>query len=156
VNLSRKEFAALLGLTTRQVHNLEAEGLPCHAEGIRKFYPMPDAARWYYDRKLERAKADMAPTDYNEARNREMLARAEMAELDVAKARGRLMDLDDAEELVTRPLANLRAGLLGLPGRIAAELPLPAVDVLDIVEPLVHELMQALSDGDDEDTQEAA
>lgn len=150
VSLSQKDFAALVGLTTRQVRNLETQGLPHRAEKNRKYYPMPDAARWYYAREVERAREEARPTDYDDARAREMMARAEKAELEVRKMRGELIHVDDLEVLHSRPLAQLRARLLSLPGRIAADLPMPAVEAVEIIEPLVHEMMQELSEGEDE------
>ena len=155
MNLNRKDFSALLGLTTRQIHNLEAEGIPHTVENGRKLYPMPDAAQWYYRRQMDREKAKMIPTGYDEAKTREMIARADMAEMDAAKARGELIHLDDLEAQHSAPLAQLRARLLSLPGRIVADLPMSATDALDIIEPIVHEMMKELSEDDgDFDTED--
>lgn len=150
--LSQKELAELLGLTTRQIRNLEAEGMPCRAEKNRKRYPAREAISWYHDRRVQRAVYEMAPTDFNDAKAREMAARAEKAEIEVRQLRGELIHVDDLEALHARPLAQLRSRLLALPGRIAAELPMPAVDAVEAIEPVVHEIMAELSEFDpDED-----
>ena len=111
---------------------------------------MPEAAQWYYERQVERARAEARPTDYDEAKTREMVARAEKSELEVRKIRGELIHVDDLEILHSGPLAQLRARLLSLPGRIAADLPMPAVEAVEIIEPLVHEIMHELSEEDDD------
>jgi len=48
-------LATILGLTTRQITNLEAEGIPCRAVGNRKLFPIPEAVRWYVERERRRA-----------------------------------------------------------------------------------------------------
>src|SRR5690606_3285343 len=93
--VTQRELADILGLTTRQIRNLEAAGLPHRAEGNRKLYPIPDAVIWYRDRAVESALADAQPTQFEEARAREMIARAEKAELEVARLRGELIHIDD-------------------------------------------------------------
>lgn len=150
----QKELAQILGLTTRQIRNLEAAGMPHRAEGNTKWYPLPDTVIWYTERKVESALTEAQRTDYEEARAREMAARAEKAELEVAKMRGELIHVDDLERLLSAPLAQMRARLLALPGRIASALPMPPVDALEIIEPIVHEFMAELSE-DDADEDEA-
>ena len=154
--LSQKEIAQLLGLTTRQIRNLEAEGMPHRAEGNRKLYPVPGAWRWYHQKELDRAVSEVQPTDYDEARAREMAARAEKAELEVKKMRGELVHVDDLEALYSQPLADLRSQLLALPGRVAAELPMDTVEALEIIERVVFEFMAELSEDEDAGVEDAA
>lgn len=151
--LSQKELAVLLGLSTRQIRNLEAEGMPHRAEKNRKYYPV-DAVQWYVGRKEQAARDEVAPTDFNEAKAREMAARAEKAEIEVRQLRGELIHVDDLEALHAKPLAQLRARLLALPGRIAAELPMPAVEAVEAIEPVVHEIMAELSEFDPDEGSE--
>lgn len=144
--MSRKEFGAIVGLGTRQIANLEKQGLPHRAEGRRKFYPLPDAVQWIRQRDIDAAVEAVQPTDYDEARAREMKARAEKAELEVLQLRRVLLHRDDWEREYSAHLAQLRASLLALPGRIVAELPMPPVDALEIIEPIVHEFMAEVSE----------
>jgi phage terminase Nu1 subunit (DNA packaging protein) len=152
-DLTQRDIADLLGLTTRQIRNLENEGMPHRAEKNRKFYPMPDAARWYYEREVARSRQE--PSDYGDARAREMAARAEKAEIEVLQLRAEVIHVSDLEAMHARPLAQLRARLLALPGRLAAELPLPAVESVEIMEPIVHEMMHELSESDDDEPGDA-
>lgn len=143
---TQAEIAGILGLQTRQIRNLEAQGLPHRAEGRRKFYPLPEAVRWVRDRDVATVLADVAPTGFDEARAREMAARAEKAELEVRKMRGELVDVAEWEREFSGPLAEIRAQLLALPGRIAAELPLPPAQSVEIIERVVHEVMSEVSE----------
>lgn len=154
--VTQKELAEILGLSTRQIRNLEAVGLPHRAEGNRKLYPLPEAVIWHRERAVESALADAQSSDYEEAKAREMMARAEKAELEVAKMRGELIHIDDLERLHSTPLAQMRARLLALSGRIVSALPMPPVEALEIIEPIVHEFMHGLSEDDGaEDDDEA-
>jgi phage terminase Nu1 subunit (DNA packaging protein) len=149
--VSRKELGAILGIGTRQVANLEEQGMPHRAGGQRKFYPLAECVSWVRARDVDAAVAAVTPTDFQESRAREMKAKAEKAELEVAVMRRELIHVDDLEGLHARPLAQLRAGLLALAGRIVAELPLPPVEALEIIEPIVHEFMSELSEDPDDD-----
>jgi phage terminase Nu1 subunit (DNA packaging protein) len=146
---SQKEFADIVGLSTRQVHNLERDGLPHRAEGRHKFYPLPAAIHWLRDRAVQRAVDESRPTSLDEVRLRESTARAELAELEVARQRGELVHVSDWEREFAEPLARMRARLLALPGRIASELPLPPVESVEVIERVVHEFMSELARGDD-------
>lgn len=155
--VTQKQLAGILGLTTRQVRNLEAAGIPHRAEGNTKLYPLPGAVQWYRDRAVETALAEAQSTDYDEAKAREMKARADKAELEVARLRGELIHVDDLEALLSAPLSQMRARLLALPGRIAGALPMQPADALELIEPIVYEFMEELAeDGDDDDAAEAA
>jgi len=118
--LSQRDLAAVLGLTTQQIRNLEDRGLPHRAEGRLKFYPVPLAVRWYVNFKVEDALPDDVP--YTEARSRREQARARLAELEVAKEEGKLIPRELVEEIYGEKLLDvLRRGILNMPGRWASQ-----------------------------------
>jgi hypothetical protein len=107
-------------------------------------------------RKTDAAVAAVQPTGFDEARAREMTARAELAEMEVAKSRREMLSVDDAEEMLARRLAVLRAMLMSLAGRIAAVLPMPPQEAVDAIDPIVREMMNELSEADVDDGPEVA
>lgn len=120
--VNQTEFAALLGLTTRQVRNLESQGLPHRAEGNRKYYPIPDGIQWYANKQREDALSELGQADYKEARARREAARARMAEINLAKEEGRLLPRDVVKEIFgDKMLDRVRAALLNFPGRWGAQ-----------------------------------
>jgi phage terminase Nu1 subunit (DNA packaging protein) len=120
--ISQTELARTLGLSTQQIRNLEREGMPHRAEGRRKLYPRPGAVQWYVRRKQEEATAAVEPTDYSAARARRELARARLAEIEVAKEEGKLIPQEVVEEIYgTRLLDVVRSGILNMPGRWGAQ-----------------------------------
>ena len=144
--VTQTEFAELVGLTTRQIRNMEKSGIPHRASGNRKLYPVPAAILWWRDREVERAVASVEVGDIEAARLRKMQAEAARSELELARERGDLIHVDDLEQLHQAPLATIRARLLALPGQIAAELPIEPVESVEIIEPLVHAMMSELSE----------
>lgn len=121
--VSQAELSRILPLTTRQIHNLEREGMPHRAEGRRKFYPLPGAVDWYVRYRERLARSEMESTDYEEARARREAARARLAEMEVAREEGRLIPHDVVEEIFGQQmLGSLRAAIRNMPGRWGAQI----------------------------------
>lgn len=120
--VSQVELSGIIGITTRQIHNLEREGLPHRAERRNKYYPLPGAVEWYMRRKQDEARAETESTDFEEARARREAARARLAELEVARVEGKLIPRDVVENVYgDRLLDVVRSSLLNMPGRWGAQ-----------------------------------
>lgn len=121
--VTQVELARILPLTTRQLRNLEREGLPHRADGRRKLYPLPEAVDWYIRYRENLARAEFDNVDYERARARYETARARLAEIGVAREEGRLIPVEVVEEIYGDRLMDvLRTGILNLPGRWGAQL----------------------------------
>ncbi len=139
--LTRKELAAELGVGARQIANLREEQMPCVKVGREYYYPYA-AITWYHARKYEALEGQRPPA-LEEARARRELAQAQLAEIELAKARGELVTHDIFESELGLILDGLRARLLNLPGRMAPRL-LGARTVPEMelrLEEAVHEAM---------------
>lgn len=144
--LNQTELAAHLGLTTRQIRNLEAEGLPHRAEGNRKWYPIPEAIQWYIEWKRQEVLRDIEKVDFKKPRARKMAAEARMAEIELAKEEGRLLPREVLDETYGRMLDLVRRGLLNMPGRWASHFsPLPPRKAEAIIRRAVAEQLEELS-----------
>ncbi len=141
--LTAKEFADLIGISTRQVDNLVVEGLPRVKRPKRFMYPAAKCVRWYLEWKLERAKREKAPAPSSNAKDRKMLAEAKLAELDVAVREGALIALETVEGELAGILQRIRARLLAAPQKFAPRLvglrSIP--ETLVALEPCIAELM---------------
>lgn len=166
--LTQKEAATRLGITSRQVRNLrDHHGLPQIVRRGKPFYPWPEVLHWYIDFKIQEAERRGGPVDYEQARTREMIAKAEMAELDLAERRGQLVTVSYAASQLERALSALRAQLLNLPGLLAPRVQgiTDTARIHEVIQEAVDELMrglqsvgddEALDDYDDEDLEEDA
>lgn len=88
------------------------------------------------------AKADLT---LNQAKTREALAKAELAEIEVRKRRGDLVPLDQVRAELLPPLRKLRDRLLSVPSRLAPVL-LAADSAEELAARLKAELRDALAE----------
>ena len=116
---SQTELSAIIGLSTRQIRNLEREGLPCSMERKRKAYPLPEAVVWWKDREVARALEPYSHTDLEEERRRWMSAKAGKAEIELSNLRGELIPLDEVSGLLRESLEVTAATLKSAPALTA-------------------------------------
>ena len=119
---TQTEFAAIVGLSTRQIRNLEKDGLPCSMEGKRKAYPLPEAVVWWKDHQVTRALEPYSSTDLEVERRRWMSAKAGRAEIELSNLRGELIPIDEVSGLLRESLEVTAATLKSSPARTAPEL----------------------------------
>lgn len=143
--VSQQGLAAILGLSSRQVRNLEQAGLPKEAKG----YPIPAAVRWYVGRKVAEVEARL-PADLDEARLRLDTAKAQLAELTLASRRGELMSVADFDRELGGAFARVSAQLATLPTKAAPlVVGLTAQEVVTVLERVVQEIREELHRADD-------
>jgi phage terminase Nu1 subunit (DNA packaging protein) len=119
--LTKAQAADALRVDIRSITRFEQQGLPVETQGGRKRYPWPEIGAWRDKdreaqiRREERARAERGkPQDYEEAKAREMAARAELAELDLAEKRGELALLSTVDVAWGRMVERLDAKLRGM------------------------------------------
>jgi phage terminase Nu1 subunit (DNA packaging protein) len=120
--LSQSQLAEMIGVTPRQVRNLEDAGLPSEPGPRGKVYPRRACRDWYLAFKEEaaiRRVRQESPTSLEDERVRLVAAQASLAELDLEQRRGGLVTVEDHIRHTERTLLVLRARLLNLPGMLA-------------------------------------
>lgn len=148
--LTQMQLADVLGVTTRQIRNLEARGLPIDESTGTKLYPKRQCQRWYIEFKQEEAlgRAEREQTtDLEEAQRRKVLAEARLAEIKVLREEGRLVPLETVEAIHAETGDRLRAVLVNAPSNYAIHLERAGVEpavAQEILEQLAEELIRAL------------
>ena len=94
-------------------------GAPIRKEGSRVWVQWPAFMRWREQELVRVAVQEATPGDLETARTRVANAQAELAELEVAKARGEVVSIADYETALARVLDRLTARLRALPVRLA-------------------------------------
>ena len=89
------------------------------AKGKQWVFNTADVAQWREDEAAAAAVGDTSKMDMDEARRRNEAAKAAMAELDLAKRRGELIEIEAVAEHVGEEYSRLRAKLLALPVKLA-------------------------------------
>jgi phage terminase Nu1 subunit (DNA packaging protein) len=117
--LSQIELADLLGLSTRQVSNLVALGMPQHGDRGKRWYVWRGCHQWYVSFKVEEGKREVKPSTINEAKLRRETAEAELKELELAERRGDLMTVEAGERVIAQAFARASSKLANLETAIA-------------------------------------
>lgn len=135
------EIAAACGVSKRHVQNLFNQGMPRTVE---------EAVAWYRQQKQEREKRRTETLD--EARRRKTEAEAGLAELELARARGEVVSIQEVTEEVGVLMDRLRAAVLAAPGKWTPQIigvsDMPTASAL--MAALTEELLGALSVDDDD------
>ena len=146
--VNQTELAAILGLSTRQIRNLETEGLPVRAERNRKLYPLPDAVLWWKSREVARALDGLEVTEFDEARVRLLSARADRVERENRLQACELVPIDELEMLVRESLDQVNTALRRAPARHGAhwarKLGVPEREARELIATLVEDIRAVL------------
>lgn len=149
-HLNQKNLAAILGLSVQQVRNLERHGIPHHPAGREKHYPIPEAVRWYIERKVEEVRKKANSEALLLARTRKTEAEAGLTELDLQRQQGQWIHIDDVERLLRRSLERVNMVVKDLPGRLGPELSkeagIPLGDAKSLLGDLVERVRAELRD----------
>jgi hypothetical protein len=106
-------LAVELRMDRRTVAQRIADLKPVSETGRAKLYSLADVFE------AIAAGAASTPTNFEDAKTRKMAADAVLAEIEVSKARGRVVSTDIAERAAAEAYAAVRAKLLGLPDKMA-------------------------------------
>ncbi len=119
--ISLNQLAEETGLAVRTLQYIRAQEPSVLVTRQRKAleYKQPDCAIALRKRESEKAVQDANPGDLDTARTRKANAEAELAEIEVAKARGDVVSVADYEAALARVLDRLTARLRAMPVRLA-------------------------------------
>ena len=122
-----KTIAEVLDLTERRIRQLVTDGvIPANKDrGRYELIPTVRAyVHWLRDRSLygEAKKNKETVISLDEARRRKVTAEAELAELELEKERGEVVDIAETEKAWTDVLMNVRAKMLSMPTTLAAQI----------------------------------
>lgn len=119
--LSTAQLADLLMITSRRVQQLTDEGvIPKVSRGKYELIP---AVQGYVRFLQERTNGHNAsPADYHAEKARLTKAQADLAELELAKARGEVAPIPDIEREWSRKFAVLRSNVMNVAQRVATQL----------------------------------
>lgn len=132
VNLN--ELAGFMGVTRQTATAWLNDGMPYvqkadRGNAIPWVFDTADVRIWRekiaqekIEQKYRSKITEAGEMDIEEAKRREAVAKAQLAEIDLAKERGLLVNIDDMLREMGRALANARAQLLSIPNRVAGTL----------------------------------
>jgi phage terminase Nu1 subunit (DNA packaging protein) len=157
--LGRTQLAAALGVNAVTIDAWVREGCPFKTKGSRGVsweFVLPDVVHWQNDRIKRQAIGD-GPTDLETARQRKLAAEAELAELELAKAKADVGLISEFESAMAKRYSVIRVNVMNVPQRAVLQL-LGCTDESEFKDKLRKELVLALEtaaqeslDGPEED-----
>ncbi len=117
MHVTQQQLAEVFSVTTRTIQRWGPEGLDEARVPGEATYDLTRAVAW-------RLEAVQATTDdeYRQARGKRMAADAELKEIELAKARGSLIAIEDVEVLLRGSLEKVNLALRAAPSRLANKL----------------------------------
>lgn len=111
-----EQLAAVLGLSVQQIYNLRNDGVLSPAAKGR--YDLAKSVQAYLEY-VARGKTRAGNVD---AKNRLMLAKAQMAELVAAERQGKLLNAEQVQQVINEAMVVVGTQMDGIGGRLAGEL----------------------------------
>jgi phage terminase Nu1 subunit (DNA packaging protein) len=136
----------------RTIANWYKLGMPRQG---REQYNVRECIEWDRNRCVQeavRSAAGKSYVDASMAKIRREVAEAELKEIEVARERGTLVNISDAEKQLERELTPVRNALLGFPRRIAPYIVMvpDEIQAAEIMEDHIRDLMDSLANKVDE------
>jgi phage terminase Nu1 subunit (DNA packaging protein) len=163
--LTKAQAAEKLGVSPKSIERHAAAGMPYTGTGAKRRYPWPEIRAWrdklliaqgraQAEAKLERR----PPVSLDEARLRKETAEAQLKEIALAEAEGKLIPVTMHEQRYAAACDRLRSALMAIPSKYLGRIQQTRTDAEahSVGEAIRDETLRALSglshDSDDEAT----
>lgn len=122
VEVSKADLARMFGVSLNTIGQWVNKGCPWITKGCpgkQWTFNTAEVVAWREEHVAQQVQGDTSQLDIEEARRRKMAAEAAMMELDLAKRRGEVLEVEAVAEVIGDDYANVRAKLLSLPTKLA-------------------------------------
>lgn len=147
------QLADIHGVNRTQIYNWIKEGCPVHEQGKRgkstHKFDTAAVAKWHIKRAKNAVTMNADNLTYEEARTRKIAAEAELSELELAKKKALVADLEEVERELADKFAEMRSSLRKIPERCVLRL-IGEMDESRIKEIILEEVDSALEALEDE------
>ena len=156
------EIAKLFRTDGKAITHWVARGCPYIQRGkpgVPWLFDPTAVIKWREEYVREQARGNNDANDIDEAKLRKLAAEAAMAELELGKRRGELVEMEEMLDILGTQLANVRQKLLSMPTKAAPQAIAikDAVEMETLLEEFVVEALEELSAdgfGNEEDIDE--
>jgi len=149
--ISQIELSRLLDVKPATIRAWEARGCPIEHKAQKKgeasLYSVAEVVRWREAQAAMAASGDLSAMDMEEAKRRKLSAEAALVEIDLAKARGNVVEVAVAAKEIGDALSACRSRLLGVGASVAPRLDL-APDTAsrkEMIDDAINEALDEIS-----------
>ncbi|WP_242877620.1 DNA-packaging protein [Eisenbergiella tayi] len=144
LEVSQKELAQCLGISTRQVRNLKSEGLFQLALGERKYH-LEECVREYIDFKINAEMGRRASISKEQVQAEHEEVKKQISLLKLRKLRRELHEAGDVEYFLSDMLIRFKNRLMSIPAKLALVIA-GETDINKLMVLIQNELLDALEE----------
>lgn len=120
--VNKGDLAAVFGVSLTTIGGWVRRGCPFLVAGSKTVpweFDTAAVARWREQQAAIAAQGDTSDLDIDEAKRRKLAAEAALAEIDLARARGEVVEIEQVAEVIGEQFSALRARLMAMPSKVA-------------------------------------
>jgi len=141
IRVNGTELANVLGLSNMRITQLEDKGVI--SRNADKQFTLSEAVIGYIE--MLRKKPSKTDANYEAARARKMEAAADIEEMNAAKRKGELVEIDDVADIVQTEYGIVRQRLFAIPNKIALDV-FSCENPQQVQDVLLSQMNEALSE----------
>ena len=143
MSVSGVQLGHVLGLSHGRISQLEQKGLFTRDKDKR--FPLCESVISYTTFTRKGAKKNSPDASYEKARARKMEASADIEEMNAAKRRGELVEIDQVVDIVEKEYGIVRTKIFSIPNKIALDI-FSCESPQQVQETLIDQINEALSE----------
>lgn len=147
--VNKKQLAEILGLSEETLTQYQKDGtfpiLHKRRGRAGSDYETADVIAWLERRRVGHMIGNQDAIDIEEGKRRKIAAEAGLAELELLKEQGKVVEIDRIAEEVGEQLSNFRAKMLSIPSKVAGQV-YTAKDIKEIKGILDDAIFEALNE----------
>ena len=148
MKLNRMELAEFFDLSLPSIDARVRKGMPFESKGGRGkewVFESADVVAWEKQQAVNNAIGDTALVDSEELKQRKLAAETSIAEIEAAKARGEVLEIDAVVKVITNDYITLKQRLRQVAQRLAP-LVVGETDELEVKQTISEEIDDALTE----------
>lgn len=147
--VNKKQLAEILGLSEETLTQYQKDGtfpiLHKRRGRAGSDYETADVIAWLERRRVGHMIGNQDAIDIEEGKRRKIAAEAGLAELELLKEQGKVVEIDRIAEEIGEQLSNFRAKMLSIPSKVAGQV-YTAKDIKEIKVILDDAIFEALNE----------
>lgn len=156
--VNKTQLSAIIGRSENWLTDMQKQhDFPIHQRGRGRAGQLYDTAKvieWMEKRQFNLLHGNQELIDIDEGKRRKIAAEAGLAELELMKEQGSVIEIQKVAEEFGEQLTNFRAKMLSLPSKIAAQVftAQNVQEIRSIIEDGIHEALNEIREVGERDT----
>lgn len=147
--VNKTQLSAIIGKSENWLTDMQKQhDFPIHQRGRGRAGQLYDTAKvieWMEKRQVANIAGNQTLIDLDEGKRRKMAAEAGLAELELLKEQGSVIEIEKVADEIGEQLSHFKAKMLSLPSRLSAQI-FTAKDIKEVRSILEESINEALNE----------